>query len=130
MSDRRRRSIQVLRLLLAGSGLALAGASIELAACVRHADIRDEPDASNIDLGPGLDAGDIPELDSGLGTDAYPPCSERPLGECYGTLDFPCGFEGWALKLAESCFKSTGCKTPAGITPRIRTPPPPRTSTW
>ena len=98
------------RSLLAGGALIFGGASGATFACVRHADIRDEPDASDIDIEPIVDAGDIPELDSGLGSDAYMACSERPLGECYGTLDFPCGFEGWVLKLAESCFKATGCK--------------------
>lgn len=113
MIQRRRRSIgkSRVRALLAGGALALGGASVELAACARHADIRVEPDASSLDIGPNLDAGEIPELDSGIGSDAYAPCSERPLGECYGTLDFPCGFEGWALKIAESCFQATGCKT-------------------
>lgn len=116
MTERLRRAfpkrylIKKLTLLAAGAFL-FAGASVELAACVRHADIRDEPDASSIHVGPTLDAGEIPELDSGLGSDAYAPCKERPLGECYGTLDFPCGFEQWALKIAEKCFESTGCKT-------------------
>jgi hypothetical protein len=78
---------------------------------VRHADIRDEPDAAIITPDPVLDAGDIPVLDSGLGTDAFPPCGERPLGECYGTLDFPCGMEGWVIKTAEACQEATSCAT-------------------
>lgn len=80
-------------------------------ACVRHADIRDEPDASLFVPGPELDAGELPELDSGLGTDAYPTCIERPIGDCYGTLDFPCGLERWVIQTAESCQESTGCVT-------------------
>lgn len=116
MSDPRRPKASFIRksgarLLVMAAAPAAFFIWLELGACVRHADIRDEPDGSVIGVGPELDSGDIPELDSGLGTDAFPPCSERPLGACYGTLDFPCGFEGWTIKLAEGCFKQTGCET-------------------
>ena len=85
--------------------------SAQVIACERHADIRDEPDASLLDRTPQIDAGAIPELDSGLGTDAFPPCGERPLGACQGSNDFPCAFAGWAVGTAESCQEATGCVT-------------------
>jgi len=90
-------------------------ASIPLGAavvtCVRHADIRDEPDSSFVGHVPQLEAGDIPNLDSGLGTDAYLACGARPSGKCLGTVDFPCAFDAWAKTTAANCQKATGCKT-------------------
>lgn len=82
-----------------------------LPACERTADIRNEPDSGLIGPEPGLDAGDIPELDSGLGGDAFPLCADRPVGECAGPVDFPCQFEDWMRSTAESCQEATGCKT-------------------
>ncbi|WP_437983064.1 hypothetical protein [Sorangium sp. So ce117] len=82
-----------------------------LGACERHADVRDEPDASVLDRDPQLDAGDIPALDSGLGTDAHPTCGERPEGECRGDVDFPCQSDDWVNRTAERCQLETGCKT-------------------
>lgn len=98
------------RVLLACAAAAL-GAFGPVLACVRHADIRDEPEGGILAPEPQIDAGEIPELDSGLGTDAYPSCGERPLGKCQGTNDFPCAFEGWMVSTAESCQTSTGCVT-------------------
>ncbi|MDC3962294.1 hypothetical protein [Polyangium jinanense] len=80
-------------------------------ACIRHADIRDEPDSSILDRPPDFDAGGIPELDSGLGSDAYPLCADRPTGKCVGSNDFPCAFEDWVPAMAKACQEASGCKT-------------------
>ncbi len=98
------------RLTLARVSAALAAAALA-PACERTADIRDEPDSSVIEPGPALDAGDIPELDSGLGGDAFPLCADRPVGDCAGPIDFPCQMESWVQSTAESCQLATGCKT-------------------
>jgi hypothetical protein len=82
-----------------------------LAACIREADLRDEPDAEAIDTPQDLDAGEVPVLDSGLGTDAFAACAEREQGDCVGTNDFLCGFGTWVNKLAAACQVSTGCVT-------------------
>lgn len=105
-----RRTGRALAAYAACAAAALAG-GLELGACERHADIRDEPEAGVIKPQPQIDAGDIPELDSGLATDAYPTCAERPEGDCRGTNDFLCDFANWATSTAETCQRSTGCKT-------------------
>jgi hypothetical protein len=92
-------------------GAAGLAAWVPLAACDRHADIRDEPDSAILITPPALDAGEIQTLDSGLGTDAYPPCEGRPIEHCQGPIDFPCAFEKWVTSTAKSCQKATGCKT-------------------
>jgi hypothetical protein len=96
---------------LVAAGAAALGATLPHAACVRHADIVDEPDAALIHKPPPIDAGDIPELDAGLGSDAFAACADRPGANCYGTIDFPCGFEAWVASTAVRCQKETGCKT-------------------
>jgi hypothetical protein len=93
------------------AGAAALGARAPQAARVRHADIVDEPDSSLFHQPPTLDAGEIPELDSGLGSDAFPACADRPGSNCFGTVDFPCGFETWVASTASRCQKETGCKT-------------------
>jgi len=95
-------------LLAAAAASFLAPAAV--ASCERHADIRDEREQEFV-APPQLDAGDIPELDSGLGGDAFPACAERPVGSCAGPIDFPCAFAGWVDDTAESCQQATGCKT-------------------
>jgi hypothetical protein len=105
-------SARSVRLFLACAAVALgAHAAGALGACSRHADIRDEPDVGTIDPNPDLDAGDIPDLDSGLASDAYPTCADRPQGDCYGSVDFPCDFVSWMNQTAASCQLATGCKT-------------------
>lgn len=89
---------------------ALGGGALA-AACSRHADLRDEREVSFIDPTYELDAGDIPSLDAGLGSDAYQACMDRPLGDCVGVNDFPCDFLHWVNKTAESCQAATGCST-------------------
>jgi hypothetical protein len=84
---------------------------LALVACSRHADIRDERDGAPLEIPPDFDAGGIPELDSGLGTDAYPLCGDRPLGDCVGSNDFLCAFDKWLPAIAASCQVQTGCKT-------------------
>ncbi|MDI1451028.1 hypothetical protein [Polyangium sp. 6x1] len=89
---------------------AALGATAAPLACTRHADIRDERE-SILERPPAFDAGGIPELDSGLGSDAHPLCADRPTGECVGSNDFPCGFEDWAIATAKACQEASGCKT-------------------
>ena len=110
LSTKPRRLLQATQLVIA-SALAALASSAALVACERTADIRDEPDSSTIDPTPVLDAGAIPILDSGLGSDAYPACGDRPNGACQGPVDFPCNFSSWVTGLAASCQKMTGCKT-------------------
>jgi hypothetical protein len=98
---------------------AALGAYVQLGACSRHADIRDEPDGSTLQPQPQVEAGDIPELDSGLETDAYLACAERPEGDCHGSVDFPCAFQEWATRTAETCQVATGCKTDGSLEVRM-----------
>jgi len=79
--------------------------------CVRTADIIDEPDAFVGPSTPTLEAGVTPIVDSGLGTDAFPPCSERPIGGCQGPVDFPCAFSTWVSVTAAKCQKLSMCTT-------------------
>jgi hypothetical protein len=89
---------------------AVLGPLVQLGGCRRQADIRDEPDGS-LTVGPKLDAGELVVVDSGLESDAYPACADRPTGECVGSNDFPCAFEGWVAGTAQDCQKATGCNT-------------------
>lgn len=79
--------------------------------CERHADIRDERDDTPIDDSPIIEAGPIPVVDSGLESDAYLSCPDRPVGDCVGSNDFLCGFEKWMLATAKKCQTITGCNT-------------------
>jgi hypothetical protein len=79
--------------------------------CERYADIRDERDDTPLDNSPALEAGVIPVVDSGLEGDAYPMCPDRPVGDCVGSNDFPCGFEKWMTAAAKNCQTTTSCKT-------------------
>ena len=97
--------------VLVACAVVVGGSGAALGACVRHADIRDEPDGSVVNVGPALDAGDIPALDSGLATDAYPSCGERPYGQCVGPADFPCEFGSWVTRTAVHCQEATSCQT-------------------
>jgi hypothetical protein len=97
--------------VLLTAALAAITAFMPVVACVRHADVRDEPDADLLGKDPQLDAGDIPELDSGIGGDAFPQCGDRPIGDCQGTNDFPCAFDTWVTSTAASCQEATGCAT-------------------
>lgn len=98
-------SVAALRFLLVLGPFAIA------AACSRDADIVDELDAS-VTTAPTFNPdADIPPLDAGLGTDAYPACSERPLGQCVGSNDFPCAMAQWVKKTATSCHEATGCES-------------------
>ena len=79
--------------------------------CERQADIRDERDDTPLDDSPIIEAGPIPVVDSGLESDAYLLCPDRPVGDCVGSNDFLCGFEKWMLATAKKCQIDTGCKT-------------------
>lgn len=79
--------------------------------CQRYADIRVERDESLLDNSPILEAGPLPVVDSGVESDAYLTCMDRPIGDCVGTNDFLCGFEKWMKATAEHCQTMTGCKT-------------------
>jgi hypothetical protein len=82
-----------------------------LSACTRSANIYDDPDAG-FTPDPIPDAGDIPELDAGLDSDAYPACADRPEAPgCVGPVDFPCNFDSWVTATAERCQMETSCQT-------------------
>jgi hypothetical protein len=78
--------------------------------CSRQADIVDEPDGFGGPM-PTLEAGPTPIVDSGLGTDAFPSCAQRPLGGCQGPSDFPCSFQAWVNVSAAKCQRVTNCST-------------------
>jgi hypothetical protein len=79
------------------------------AACERSADLRDET-PGGIDVGPTLDAGDIPDIDAGLGGDAHTPCARRAADPgCVGPVDFPCSFDIWVQQIAADCRAATDC---------------------
>jgi len=84
---------------------------LQASGCVRHADIVDEPDAFFGARMPTLEAGATPIADSGLGTDAFPSCAERPFGGCQGPTDFPCAFQNWVNVTAAKCQKLSMCST-------------------
>lgn len=85
--------------------------ALQAGACSRHVELRADPDGSLLTGDPTLDAGTIADLDSGLGTDAFPPCATRSDNECYGTSDFPCAFSEWAERTALECQRATDCVT-------------------
>ena len=91
--------------------LGAAEAALAFVACERHAHLVDAPDAASLAPQPTLEAGPIPALDSGLGSDAYAACADRRTEDCQGPNDFPCGFDDWIFETAESCQTTTGCKT-------------------
>jgi hypothetical protein len=80
-----------------------------MGACSRQADLLDEPDAISGPHIPSLDSGNIPVIDSGVETDAYPACAARPVSGCQGPVDFPCGFKSWADFAARQCQLRTNC---------------------
>jgi hypothetical protein len=89
--------------------LAAPLAAFVVAACERSADLRDET-PGGIDVAPTLDAGDIPDIDAGLGTDAHTACARRADDPgCIGPVDFPCSFDIWAQQIADDCRDATGC---------------------
>ena len=57
------------------------------------------------------EAGDIPTLDSGVGSDAFTPCADRTGSFCRSPVDFPCDFEQWVPIVANKCQHATGCMT-------------------
>lgn len=81
------------------------------AACTRQADIREDIYGGGIEQAPAVEAGPLPLVDSGLDTDAYLACPDRPTGACVGSNDFLCGFEDWVVKTAKACQTATGCIT-------------------
>jgi hypothetical protein len=89
---------------------AIVGVFVLPCGCTRQADIIDEPD-SFVPSTPTLEAGPTPIVDSGLGTDAFPSCLERPYGACQGPTDFPCSFQSWITVSANKCQKLTNCST-------------------
>jgi len=98
------------RLLAFAFACTLVGAATAPVACRNHLDLIDAPDGSTLEV-PTVDAGDIPELDSGLGSDAYPACASRPTNDCQGQSDLPCNFDGWVAQTAATCQTKTSCKT-------------------
>lgn len=98
-----------------GAGLAGTFAAVCLFAmsegCERYADIRTERDDTLLGNSPTLEAGPIPTVDSGLESDAYMACADRPVGDCVGSNDFLCGFEKWMKTTAQNCQTMTSCKT-------------------
>jgi hypothetical protein len=76
-------------------------------------EVYDEPDV-RVDPDPPVREpdGGIPDLeDTGLDNPDFLACAERPLRDCTGANDFPCGFEPWVERSAERCQLLTGCRT-------------------
>jgi len=84
---------------------------LQLAGCMRRADIVDEPDGIGGPITPTLEAGPTPTVDSGLGTDAFASCTDRPFGMCQGPVDFPCAFPTWVNNTASKCQRLSMCAT-------------------
>jgi hypothetical protein len=91
-------------------GVIVGVLSLQAGGCQRQADIIDEPDVF-VPSTPTLEAGITPIVDSGLGTDAFPTCAERPFGACQGPVDFPCSFQSWVTLGANKCQRLTNCST-------------------
>jgi hypothetical protein len=91
--------------------VSLTAAAAGLGACTRHADLVDEPDVVTVRPPPLPEAGELPAVDSGLGSDAYPACADRAEGTCRGPVDFPCDFDRWVDTMAAKCQEATGCRT-------------------
>lgn len=89
----------------------LWGTCMQFGACARHADIYDEPDVLVLNPSAAPDSGEIPELDAGLGSDAFPACAQRTVGNCEGPVDFGCRFGPWVDYTAGRCQAATGCQT-------------------
>ncbi|APR87491.1 hypothetical protein A7982_12840 [Minicystis rosea] len=95
------------------SGLALfSGAATMTEACVRHADIYDEPDGGGLMTTPQFDAGKVMPVDAGLRGEGGIACEDRLIAkECKGPIDFACDFDGFVFLAANKCQKATGCMT-------------------
>jgi hypothetical protein len=89
-----------------------------LHACSRQADVRDELQAPF--KPPPMVKADVHEVDSGLGTDAFPGCAQRSLTPgCAGPTDLPCSFTSWVPEVAKRCDRETGCKTNGTVEVRM-----------
>jgi hypothetical protein len=98
------------RVLFAGVVGSFAAFGWQLTAgCSRRTEIAEQNQGGSNLNNPMLDAGDIPEVDAGLGE--YPPCAERPVGQCKGPVDFPCAFAEWVETTAARCQEETSCQT-------------------
>jgi hypothetical protein len=90
-----------------------------LGACSRHADLLDEYDAVILNTPRLPEAGPIPALDSGIGSDAFAGCADRSAGTCRGPVDFPCDFDRWVQTTAAKCQQATGCRTNGWLRVRL-----------
>ena len=91
------------------------------AACVRHADLYDPPDAAVFTPTPSIDSGPLELIDAGLRSDAHAACEDRPYAPCSGPVDFPCDFENFVLYAAEVCQEATGCVTNGALEVKLAT---------
>jgi hypothetical protein len=98
------------RVVFAAGAAIVALFAWQLAAgCSRRTEIAAQNEGGGDLVQPPIDAGDIPEVDAGLGE--YPACAERPVGSCQGPVDFPCAFAEWVENTAARCQEETGCVT-------------------
>src|SRR4051812_22015962 len=83
-----------------------------LGACSRHADVRVDG-AAPTSLDPGLlppEPDDMPTVDSGLESDAFTRCRDRPVqNACTGPDDIPCQPQVVMEGLASQCLYYAGC---------------------
>jgi hypothetical protein len=95
--------------LIAALALALAAGAVA-SACSRQQNLVDEPDSGSTVTAPPTCDGGIPEVaDSGVASEELVACAERPLGNCQGSNDFPCGFEPWFDEVVTACQGSATC---------------------
>lgn len=99
--------------------LLVLGPFVVAGACSRNADIVDEPDGSVTTSPTVKPDAEIPLIDAGLMTDAYPACSERPLGACVGSNDFPCAMSLWVKQTATACHEATDCEASGWLEVRM-----------
>jgi hypothetical protein len=97
----------------AQTGLLLALAALlgPMGACSRHADVRDDPGPqfTDLDKPPPVPA-EMPVVDGGLESDAYPQCSERRVeSACSGPVDVACQPQLLMETLASHCVYESGC---------------------
>jgi hypothetical protein len=85
--------------------------AIALGACSRHADVRDDPGPEFADLDkPPPEPTDLPTVDAGLESDAFPQCADRKVeSACSGPVDVSCQPQLLLETIASHCVYESGC---------------------
>jgi hypothetical protein len=91
--------------------LVLIGLAGLVGGCSRHADVRSDPGPEFADLDPPPPVpNDMPTIDAGLESDAFPQCTERRLEpSCTGPIDVACLPQLLIDTIASHCVYESGC---------------------